>query len=250
MIRTARHAALALVVALGLGAGAATQASAASNDINLNFGTQAAFSSFVEEIGAATAYNPASPAETLGTIGLDVGVSLTAVDIDSTLWNSALADGSAPSSLLIPRLHARKGLPFGIDLGASVIVVPSSDVKVIGGELRKALLEGTAATPAVSVLVHYSTLTGVDDLDLSSYGIDLGISKGILMFTPYAGVGQLWIDGSANNNAVAVSLADVSETAARYYVGLKFTPMPVVNIVAQADFGTVSSYTLRANLGF
>jgi len=248
MIETARRYTLALACALGLIA-VSTPLHAAGNDINLSFPAQSSFNSFIEEIGAATAYNPVSPAETLGTLGFDLGVSFTVVDIDSTLWNLALADGSAPSNLVVPRLQARKGLPFGFDLGASLITVPSSDVKVIGAELRKSILEGGAASPAISVLIHYSTLTGVSQLDLDSYGIDLGISKGILMFTPYAGAGQIWINGSTNVTT-PIALADANETASRYYVGLKITPFPFLNIVTQADFGTLNSYTLRVNLGF
>jgi hypothetical protein len=73
------------------------------------------------------------------------------------------------------------------------------------------------------------------------------------MFTPYAGVGQVWVSGSANLNAgrsgALPTLEDTDESFTRAYVGLKFSPMPLINIALQADFGEVSSYTVRANLG-
>lgn len=237
MIRFRHAAACALA---GLLSFAAVPAQAAN--INLGAIAQSAFATFAEEIGTATAYNPVSPAEPLGILGFDVGISASFVDVDQAIWSAA---GINEDTLIVPRLQARKGLPFGFDVGVSYISAPASDVTMIGGELRKAILDGTMATPAVSVLVHYSTLSGVTDLDLSSYGADIGISKGILMFTPYAGAGILKYDASANG----LPLADEDGTANRYYVGLKVSPLPLVNIVLQADFGTLTSYTVRANIG-
>jgi len=234
-------AAAALLLMLG-----ATPARANGTDIALNFGgVQGRFNSFAQELGIAVAYNPVAPAETLGVLGFDLGISASFVDIDSGLWNSAVADGDAPSVLVIPRIQARKGLPFGIDVGVSYTRIPQSDIQIIGGEVRKALLKGATLIPAVSVLIHYSALTGVSQLDLTTYGADLAISKGIAFLTPYAGVGQIWIDAQPN----VAGLADTTENATRGYVGLKIAPFPFVNLVAQADFSQVKSYTLRINVG-
>jgi len=232
-----RHAACALAALLSFSA-----VPAQAGNIDLLGVGQATFSTFAEEIGVATAYNPVSPAEPLGLLGFDVGVSTSFVDVDKSVWSVA---GINEDTLIVPRIQARKGLPFGFDVGVSYISAPGSDVKMIGGELRKAILDGTAATPAVSVLAHYSTLSGVSALDLSSYGADIGISKGILMFTPYAGAGILKYDASDTSG----TLADEDGTASRYYVGLKISPMPLLNLVVQADFGTLTSYTARINLG-
>lgn len=222
---------------------------AAGSDIVLAPTLDAAeFKTFVEEIGIAVAYNPVAPAEPRGITGVDVGLSVTLVDIDSTIWDEAVSDTDAPSSLPVPRLHAQKGLPFGIDIGLSLIQVPSSDVSVLGGEVRKAILEGGVATPAVSVGVHYSRLNGVDELDLTSWGVGIGVSKGFAIFTPYAAVDQVWIKGE--ENSAAVTLADVSESVTRTQVGLKMALLPIMNIVAQADFAVANSYTLRVNVGF
>lgn len=227
----------------------ARPALAAGSDIVLSPGlVQSEFNTFVKEIGIAVAYNPVAPAEPRGITGVDVGLSVTLVDIDSTIWNEVVADADAPSSFPVPRLHAQKGLPFGLDIGLSLIQVPSSDVSVLGGEVRKAILEGGAATPAVSVGVHYSRLNGVSDLDLTSWGVGVGISKGFFIFTPYAAVDQVWIKGS--ENSTAVTLSDVSESVTRTQVGVKMALLPILNIVAQADFAVVNSYTLRLNVGF
>lgn len=224
-------------------------AQAGNNDIVLNPAlVQNQFDAFVEEVGTALAYNPVGPAEPLGLLGFDLGVSVTATDVDSSLWDLVVADGSGPSTLVIPRIQARKGLPFGIDVGLSYVAIPDSSISVIGGEIRKALLGGNTLFPAVSVSGHYTTLQGVSQLDLTTYGVDVGISKGVLMFTPYAGIGQVWIDASENNSTI--TLADANESVTRGYVGVKFAFLPILNMVAQADFSTaVNSVTLRLNVG-
>jgi opacity protein-like surface antigen len=240
-------AALAVLTVLLLGT--APAARAAGNDIVLSPGLlQGEFKTFVEEVGLALAYNPVAPAKPRGITGFDVGVSLTLVKIDDSVWNKVVSDGSAPSNLPVPRLHVQKGLPFGIDVGLSYIQVPGSNATVIGGEVRKAILEGSTVTPAVSVVAHYSRLNGVSDLDLWSWGLGLGISKGFAMFTPYAGVDEVWVNGSENSPVVALS--DVSQALTRAHVGLRIALLPILNVVGQADFAKVDSYTLRLNLGF
>jgi len=236
------------VTGLFLMFGAATgNVYAAGNDIVISPMSQGDFDTLIDEMGTAIAYNPISPAEPLGTLGFEVGMAVSTVKIDKSVWSQAVSDGSAPSTLPVPRLLARKGLPFGFDIGYSRIGVPGSNIAVNGLEVRKAILEGSTVTPAVAVLVHGSKLTGVSDLDLSTYGVDVGISKGFAMLTPYAGAGQVWIKGSQN---VGFSLNDRKTSVTRSYAGIRIGFLPFMNLVAQVDFADVNSYTLRLNIGF
>lgn len=151
--------------------------------------SQDQFVSFARNLSAATHYKSISPAEALGTLGLDVGVELSSTETDSELFDLA-SDGSfGTSELLVPRLHAHKGLPFGLDIGASLSAVPDTDVSIIGGELRYALIDGGALTPAVAVRASYSQIQGITDFDLDSSALELTVSKGFLLLTPYAGAG-------------------------------------------------------------
>jgi hypothetical protein len=232
-----------LLLVLGVAAG---NVHAAANDISLGTLDQTSFNGFIDELGTVIAYNPVSTAEPLGVLGFEIGVAVSTVSIDTAIWDKAVSDASAPSSLPIPRLMARKGLPMGFDIGLSRITIPDSNIAVTGFELRKAILEGSVATPAVTVLVHSSKLDGVDAFDVSSYGIDVGISKGFAMLTPYAGAGQVWIKGSDTS----ATLADRDSSITRSYAGVKVSFLPFMNLVAQADFAEVNSYSLRLNVGF
>ena len=48
-----------------------------------------------------------------------------------------------------------------------MVAVPNSDIKLMGFEARYALLEGSAATPALGLRAAYSKLSGVDQLDFN-----------------------------------------------------------------------------------
>ena len=113
--------------------------------------------------------------------------------------------------------------------------------------MKWAVLRGTMVSPAVAIRGSYTALTGVDELDASTYGLDASISKGFLFITPYAGVGQVWIDTSENSSAV--SLKDVSTSATKVFLGAK-VKMLIVNLVVQADFSDVNMYSARVNVGF
>jgi hypothetical protein len=226
--------------------GAVGTARAAGNDFSLSGVNPSDVPDLIEELGVVIAYNPVAPAEPRGLVGFDAGVSVSMVSIDNNLWNQAVADGDAPSSLPVPRLHLQKGLPFGIDIGLMYIQVPSSNVSVIGGEVRKAILKGGAATPAVSVSGHYSRLNGVDQLDLYTGGVGIAVSKGFLIFTPYAGIDQLWING---DEKAGLLIGESDSSVVRTQVGLKIALLPILNIVGQADFSKVNMYTVRLNLG-
>jgi hypothetical protein len=220
----------------------------ASDDIDLGgIANQRSFNALVDQLGTVIAYNPVATAEPLGITGFELGVTVAAFDLDDDVWNQAVRDGDAPSLLPAPRLFARKGLPLGFDIGASWTSVPGSNISVWGGEIRKALLEGSSLTPAVAVMGHYSRLRGVDDLRLSSYGADLSISKGFAMLTPYAGLGHVWYDGEER---AGLGFASHDDGAMRSYLGLRVGLLPFMSFTAQADFSEVDSYSLRLDLGF
>ncbi|NOX92024.1 MAG: hypothetical protein GXP18_06130, partial [Gammaproteobacteria bacterium] len=171
----------------------------ASSDIN-NVGalSQSLFKDLTSDLGAALSYKAIRPAEPLGSLGFDIGFEVSSTSLESSALETATSGEMTSSQLLIPKLHVSKGLPFGFDVGAFYTSVPSSNIGLIGGELSYALLDGGMLSPAVSIRGTFSQLTGVDQLDLTTKGLELSISKGFALFTPYAGIGQVWIDSETN----------------------------------------------------
>lgn len=231
----------------------------ANADISFTSGiTQQAFKSFVREAGAALCYkNTASP-EPLGLTGFDLAAEVTAVDIrkEADYWKAATGN-DAPSYLLIPKLRARKGLPFSTDVGAMYAKAPDSNIQLYGAEVSKALLDGTAATPALGLRATYTRLSGVGELDLQTVGFDASLSKGFLIFKPYIGAGAIWIDAKARGNlqtlSTALTGAPLKEERfwqERVFGGIKITPIPFFSVTAEAEYSGIPTYSLKAAFGF
>ncbi len=217
---------------------------------------QELFKGLSTDLGMAISYVPLAPAEPLGGVlpHVDAGVEVTGVQIDTKkdYWKIVEANvpgNKIPSTLPFPKFHIQVGLPvIPIDLGYVYASIPGTDIKYMGGEIKYAILKGGIATPALALRGAYTKLSGVTDLDISTKSLDLSISKGFLVFTPYAGYGMVWID--SKEKSPLVNLKDESITQGKGFVGCKFTFFPLMNLVAEADFAKVSSYSLRLNLHF
>lgn len=208
--------------------------------------TQDQFKSLSKDLGAALNYKPVGPAEPLGLTGFDIGVEVTATEIDNEdIWDLA-SSGDAPSTLIVPKLHVVKGLPFDIDVGAMYSAVPDTNINLLGLEARYAILSGSTVTPALAVRVTYSKLTGVDDLDMDTKGVELSVSKGFAMFTPYAGVGRVWVDSQPN----VAGLNDESFEQNKIYVGGNVN-IALINLAAEYDrTDGINSYSVKLGLRF
>jgi hypothetical protein len=219
--------------------------------------SQDAFKSLSKQAGVSLGYRNMAPAEPLGITGFDIGAEATAISIDknSEQWKAAF-NNDAPSYLIIPKLRARKGLPYGIDVGGMYAYIPGSNVKLFGFELSKAILDGTMATPAVGIRGTYTKLTGVDDLGLSTYGVDASISKGFVFITPYAGAGVMWVSSEAKGNlrtvsqAASIDLKSETFTVPRVFGGLKISPFPLLSITAEAEYANNPLYSFKAAISF
>ncbi len=218
----------------------------ASNIDNLKALSQPEFRALSEDLGAALSYKPLTPTAPLGITGIDLGLAVTATKIE----NSALlqkAGAGDHSTLPVPSLRLNKGLPLDIDVGVMVGAVPGTNIRLYGGELRYAIVSGGAALPAIGIRGSYTKLTGVDQLDFNTRGLDLSISKGFLMFTPYAGVGKVWA-ASTPKDIPPPGLSKESFSLNKVFVGFNLN-FGLTNVAFEGDrTGKATSY--GAKLGF
>ncbi len=226
-----------MVVALG------STAVQAADEINVgNLIGQENFRLLSEDLAAATSYKALTPAEPLGITGFDVGVEMTQTIVKyADVFDQACA-GCGVENLNIPKLHVHKGLPMGFDVGLMYSSASNTNISLIGYELRYANIEGGMAMPAVATRLSYSKLEGVDAMDLESKGIDVSLSKGFAMITPYVGAGQNWVTASATG------FEDEEYTQTKYFVGFNLN-LGLLNFDIEAD-KTGESRTIGAKLGF
>ena len=209
--------------------------------------TGATFEAFTKDIGAALSYKAVSPAEPLGLLGFDVGIEVTGTSLENIdKWGNAIGDTDL-SILPFPKLHIHKGLPLGIDLGLVYSSLPGADLSYIGGEVRYSFVSGNVAMPAIAVRGTYTQLMGVDEVDLNTKGLELTVSKGFLMFTPYVGVGNVWTSGELSYAGVS---ADADPSMFKWFGGLNLN-LGLLNIVGEMDqTGDAKSYTMKLGLRF
>lgn len=207
---------------------------------------QQQFQSISEDLVAAIDYKAVGPAEATGLVGFGVGVVAGYVPLDvKSDW--VAVTGQDFSGLTLVGLQVTKGLPLGIDIGAFYTEVPGTNVNIYGGELRYAILEGSAVSPAVALRGSYVTVEGIDSFDLESKAVDLSLSKGFAVITPYVGVGYVFGE-SDPDPSTGLTKVDVEETKA--YIGarislglLEFTP-------ELGQIGDNTVYNLRAGFSF
>lgn len=224
-----------------------SQAATAADITGLDLINQSQFKLISEDFGSALSYKPVTPAEPLGITGFDIGVEVTSTDISksSTALAAASGGGTPVSTLIIPKLHVAKGLPFGIDVAAFVASVPTTNIKLVGGELRVALLKGGIAYPAIAIRGAMTSLSGLDQLAFSTRSLDISISKGFLMFTPYAGAGQVWVTSTPQGTASAAGLTEEAFTQSKVFAGANLN-LGLANFALEADkTGGTSSYSFK-----
>ena len=215
----------------------------AADDLeNLRNLSQVEFGKLSRDLTAATSYKGISPAEPLGIIGFDVGVEVSATKMEnSDLWRKAGADDS---TLYLPRVHVHKGLPFGIDVGASLAAAPGSDIKLGGAEIKYAFVSGNVAIPAIAVRAAATRLFGVDQLDLNMRSLELTVSKGFLNVTPYAGIGKVW----GTLTPKVAGLRKETPDANKVFAGVNLN-LGLANLAAEVD-RTGGNQTVSVKLGF
>jgi len=243
------HLKTALTALLGSALLSLSFSSVADNNISqLNFSSQTDFKKFGETVINVYGHKQVFPAEQLGLLGFDVGVSVNIVDTNYKLNTQTLKDDSVE----VMSVHANKGLPGGFDVAFNYNVLNDSDATSWSGELKYALIEGGTATPAMAISGHYSKASGIDALDFKSYGVNLGLSKGFANLTPYVGVGYVSsdIDPMVANTNTAVSLSNERIGLVTYNAGMNVNLFAMDILLGYNQIGDLGTYTIKAGYRF
>lgn len=213
--------------------------------------SQGEFEQMTQDLAAAFSYKAGTSSAPLGTSGFDLGLSVVVTDIipeHQAVWDKAVSDGDI-TTLAVPKLYLQKGLPFDIDVGAYYLALPGSNIRAWGGEVKYAILDGGISIPAVSIRLAATSLFGVEQFELSTRSIDVGISKRILLVTPYAGIGRVWSVNTPMGGAEG-ALDEVDLAEGRKFIGVSFTPGIVQMALERDTVGEIVSYNFKLGIGF
>lgn len=181
---------------------------------------RASLEAFHRHLGPALFAYPRHGAAPLGWSGFELYLDAT---YDAQLADEPFAQdvvrGDLPADLLsLVRVGARKGLPGGLDVGASYGRVAGSDLEIVSAELQWNLLRGRGALPAFAVRFAAGESRGEGAYELRQYGVDALVSKRLAFLTPYAGAGVVRSDGVFRRPGRR--RLDVDETCGLLYAGV------------------------------
>ncbi len=148
--------------------------------------------------------------------------------------------------LVAPRVVARKGLPWKLDVGAQYGTFAGE--VFWGGEVKRSLVEGGAVLPAVSVALSLTRLSG-EGVDFWVSDARLVASKGFVVVAPYAGVGWRRQRVEAFFGDPAPRWHKAESDRAEALAGLVEHPLPAVRVVAEARRGAFSSFFVGLGVG-
>jgi len=209
--------------------------------------TQDQFSGLSRDLAAIAAYRSVTPASALGLTGFEVGVGGDAVYLQASSAYAIATGSGNDSTVYSARLYIGKGLPYGIDIGATATFPSGSGASILGGEARYALLDDGLTTPAIALRGYYSQAFGMSQLGLRSYGADLMISKKLTVVTPFGGIGTLRTDATPNGIA---TLSAERFTVGRYFIGFNANFL-LLDVALEADrTGEVDSISAKIGWRF
>ena len=214
--------------------------------------TQSEFRLLSEDLGAALSYKPIIPSEALGISGFDIGIAGSGTSLKNpVLLSKASGGASVRTTMPMVSLRADKGLPANIDIAGSYTASTDNDLRAFGGEVRWAFLPGSTLMPAVAIRGSGSWVNGVDQLDLKTYGLDISISKGFAIFTPYGGIGEVWVRSSPQGAATltATNLQGEKFTQAKFFAGVNINLG--INFAFEFDStGSINTYSAKMGIRF
>jgi len=208
---------------------------------------QAEFRLLSEDLGGVVSSKSYVPSAPMGVTGFDLAVNVTGTSLQNRDLFDRTSSSTIPSTFQMINVRAMKGLPWDIDIGASYSYIPGTDIKVYGGEVRRALVSGGVLTPSISMRGTYSRLEGVDQLEFDTWGVDFSISKKIFVVTPYGGAGYVWVTSEPQNVA---GLRKETFGVPKVFAGVRAS-LGVAGFTFEVDrTGEAVTYGLRFGVGW
>lgn len=141
------------------------------------------FERLASELGVALAPALVSPASSHGPSGISLALdtTITSIHADDAHWRGTVSAQSPDPVLVWTHATLRKGLPFGLEVGASIGRGHATSLWSLGLSVKWAIVEGfrtgLGALPDLAVQASTTRSMGLDDLTLATHTLDLLLSK-------------------------------------------------------------------------
>ena len=217
--------------------------------------TQEEFRTFSRLMAQGIFASPVHPAGSAGLLRFDIGVAATVVEIDTSAsyWQNAIGDEDfsvGGDYIGLPRLVFVKGLG-GATIAGTYAKISDTGISVWGGSVDIPIINGGLVSPTIALRGSYSTLRGVDEYRLKTYGLEGFIGKGFGPLTVYGGYGRMRSDARGiipeRGPAPEIILEDESDIN-RITVGARFS-LGLPKLVFEATQAEETMYSAKLSLG-
>lgn len=221
--------------------------------------TQRAWRQFTGEAGVVTYFRPLTDARPMGRGRFEVSLLQwkTGIDARDAAWNDTFVHPDSThwlfegSGLAFPGLTARVGVTDRTDVGVYFTRNPNANYGFYGIQLQRGLTTNADGKWSAAARATVMSLFGPDDVDFSSYGADMVVSRRYVLHhkvsvSPYAVVsGSL---SRAHEKSAVVSLADESVFGAQAMVGAS-AQFSLARVALEYGVGRVPSFNVRIGVG-
>ncbi len=130
------------------------------------------------------------------------------------------------------------------DIGGFHSALPRTSISLTALDLKFRVVEGGAHRPSFDLGGSMARLDGTERLEFNSRGLDLTISQGFSLATPYAGIGRVWVDSRPDQG---LALESEHFFMDKYFIGARFE-LGLADVALEAD-RTGSDTTIGARFG-
>ncbi len=195
----------------------------------------AGFQALALDLAQVLGSHSAGSSVSTGAMGLDLELDFAFSPLAESTSHWETVGNPRLSSLETLHLSARKGLPYGFQLGVHAGHLIDSRVWSVGGHLKYSILEGLNWFPDVAIRAGSTAILGVRALDCFTVESDVMVSKafgvfGVMAMTTYGGYSLQYVEASthvigafdANQELVKFVIPQQRELQHRGIIGLQF----------------------------
>jgi hypothetical protein len=216
--------------------------------------TQDAWRQFVSELGVVTYFRPLASAAPLGRRNVEIALVNwgTRIDDADPAWNDTFSHPDSThwliegDALFIPGFMVRAGVADRIDVGAYFTKAVGANYGFIGALLQYNMLSEPARQLAVAGRISVVSLFGPDDMEATTYGLEVVASRDVAFVTPYVAVsGYL---ASARETTPHLSLADEQAAGAQASLGVT-ARLSVLRLATELNLARVPGMSIKLGFG-
>lgn len=219
--------------------------------------TQSEWNTFAKDVGSLLYFRPTGGAKPLGKgvfdVALELGLTAPLKDYNGS-WNNTFSHPTADHWLTganhrleLPVLVVRGGVTDSIDAGVVFAQNVEANYGWAGVDAKYPFYHNPDERLYVATRISAVALTGVADFDYYQGAVDLLVSKGLWLFTPYVGIAGIF--STANEETDKVDLNRVNSVTAEAVVGTQFN-WKYLSVAAEADFARINIYMIKIGAMF